>query len=230
MRIHLIFFLVFTGIYSYLNANNLYFDIGVYSDVIHYKLLGSKTRHSFVGAKSILRINKDSIEGEGIKQYNQICGLKPSIRLGYRIGDKFAFISEYQNFGESIDFFYRVNEYWLIFNRTTDFNITMGPIHYFGLGFVSYPYPRLQFGFTLGDAKLGVKFKAISENVEDHKVSDYLGMGVNMSISLEIPIKKCGILLGGGYFYSIADNSEKHPFSLVMSKVSSLGLFTKIRY
>ena len=232
MKIHLIFFLAFTGIYSYLNANNLYFDIGVSNDILRNGFIFTGNfNNAVLGFKTTYSVASGEIEGKRINHYNHNSNSNINARLGYRANEKFFMITEYQVFDIYEEFYYRISISWLGLSTPHIFHykMTMKPIQYIGVGLVYYIHPHIHFSTTLGDARSSLVVDAISPNLKEGITKDCLSFGHKMSIAYDIPIKNWGLLLGGNFFFAMAkwENKESYPS---ISNITSIGIFLKLRY
>ncbi|MCL2064661.1 MAG: hypothetical protein FWG98_09875 [Candidatus Cloacimonetes bacterium] len=237
MRKLLIALLIFWVICSHLNAKRLYFDVGLSSDITKNEFdftgisLEAAIGGAMFGIKTTYTVSSEGIDGKNIDNYNHYSYLNLNARLGYRVNDKFVLISEYQTIGINEDFYWRVSttRFWGLGTDIFDYKMTMKPIRYIGGGFMYYPHSKLQFGITTGDARSGLILEAISENAEDGSVSDCLSFGLNMSMAYDMPIKNFGLLIGSSFFTAFSKDAWEKPSPTIFG-VTSIGLFTKIRY
>ena len=170
-------------------------------------------------------VSNDGFDGKEVRYSNKYSINNFNARLGLRLNKKFILITDFQTIGIREDIYY--NFELMIWGNplVIPIEINVGPISYFGGGFILYPYERFQFGATIGEAKSPFTMhegEIISNN------PDILGFGYNLSLAYDVPIKKIGLLVGCNFFQ--APSKIDYMITTPTSYISSIGLFTKIRY
>ena len=202
-----------------LQAKILYADFGIGNDI---------TMISFIDVMGDAQ-GTENLTG---RTYDYYTVPNFNLSLGLRLHSRFILMAEIQtlNINKYID--YRVElerPYWSD-HKEADYRLRLESFGFAGVGIILYPNKNIQLrgSFYMGGSIYTEEITADSQK----DISKGFGVGgaYNISLARDIKINKFGILIGCRYFNAKIGHVNFFSEIAPEYKVSSIGLFAKIRY
>ena len=203
-----------------LNARKFYFDIGV-----GYGLMNT----IFQSMTIDFPLDGEQLDHSSKKSYKDLGNdLGFGMRLGYSLNNRLVLMVDFQINSEGvIEYNSKHDSPWYEYPFAS-FRETFYTV-YGGIGVIYYPFSTFQTSISVGKADINrdveVRFyhDVIDKSYRCLGRYSISGIGINLSLAYEIPMKFFGTLLGINFGYATDNRNSSSPF-----ESTSIGLFARI--
>ena len=192
-----------------LNAKWLYLDAGTGCDF---------TRINF-------KLWEDywDVAGDLAKSNNCFAIPNFNFRLGLRLHERFIVTSDFQFINIDKFFYSQIKFNELLTNsKVVDYKLHIKSLKFVGVGIIFYPLQSFKLGGSI--------YYGSTNSISKSRNNFWFSVGYEVLIAYDLPINKIELTVGCRYFYADTISTNILDSIVLSYSVSSIGVFTKIRY